>query len=161
MSEIAERLLTLSHAARLLGTSRRTLQKVIAAGELITFEGMLKMSDLKARFPEVVLEDSTTLERMKRIKEAALYKATHQAREKEVLPSPAVLIKELDEMRAYTDQLEEQLAAAQKASHHQVHIIVALQGKLDHIIKNCDQRQRVMLSAVNQWLSKEIGEYKG
>lgn len=161
MPAYEDRLLSLSHAARLLGTTRRTLQKVIAAGELVTFEGKLKMTDLKQRFPEVVLEDSTTLERMKRIKEAAMYKVAHQNIDKEVLPSAAVLVKELDALRARTGELEEQLAAARKANHHQLHIIAALQGKLDHIIQNCDQRQRVMLSAVSQWLSKKMDEQKG
>jgi len=40
------RLLTLSHAARLVGVRRGALQSKIRSGELVAFEGMVSAEDL-------------------------------------------------------------------------------------------------------------------
>ncbi len=158
MSSNDERLVTLSHAARLLGLNRNALQQIIQAGEVTTFEGMLKLGDLTARFPKIVMEDTTTIERMKQIKEAAVFKA-HQASKREVLPNALGLVKELDILRAHVDELTEQLAVAKQESQTQWHMIVALKGKLDHVIENCDQKQKVMLGAITRWMSAKMEKH--
>ena len=46
------RLLSLSRAARLVGTTRGTLQKRVQDGEIASFEGMLRLSELSQLYPQ-------------------------------------------------------------------------------------------------------------
>lgn len=80
-------LLTLSRAARLVGVPRGTLQKRIKDGELPTFEGMVKASDLLKVFPKTRLEDNAVLERLAHLRESAY---ARRIRER-ILPDPEVL----------------------------------------------------------------------
>jgi len=63
--------ISVSRAARLAGVSRGTIQQAIRDGTLTTFEGEVLVSDLRAAYPDVSLEDDTVLERMSRIQSEA------------------------------------------------------------------------------------------
>jgi CDP-4-dehydro-6-deoxyglucose reductase len=84
-------LLTLSRAARLVGSTRGVLQKMIRDGELSTFEGMVTPQELLRVFPQARLEDDSALERLERLKEAAF---ASRLRER-ILPDPEVLAERL------------------------------------------------------------------
>ncbi len=86
--------LTLSRAARLVGTTRGALQSRIKSGELATFEGMVSAEDLLRAYPEASLEDNSAFERFAQIKDTAF---ARRVRER-VLPSPEVLVVRLTEM---------------------------------------------------------------
>ena len=70
-----ERLLTVSRAAKLIGISRNTLQKKIRDGELQSFEGKVKLSDLSTKFPHIDMEDNAILEKLEEIVDNALKRA--------------------------------------------------------------------------------------
>lgn len=116
--------LTLSRAARLVGTTRGALQKKIKAGELATFEGMVAAADLQRAYPETRLEDTAALERYALIKDAAY---AMRLRER-ILPDPEVLGARLaqisrdlahakglvEEYRRLFDRLETRLAGLER-----------------------------------------------
>ena len=98
-------LLTLSRAARLVGVTRGALQKKIQRGELPTFEGMVRASDLEHAYPDARLEDNTALERMAQIQENALFKLAERA-----LPDSQVLIARLTRLSGELAEAQAQLA---------------------------------------------------
>jgi CDP-4-dehydro-6-deoxyglucose reductase len=87
-------LLTLSRAARLVGSTRGVLQQKIRDGELDTFEGMVTPQELLRVFPQARLEDNSALERLERLKEAAF---ASRLRER-ILPDPEVLAERLADL---------------------------------------------------------------
>ena len=117
-------LLPLSRAARLVGVSRGELQSRIQRNELVTFEGMIRVSDLLRVFPETRLQDDSAVERAERIKAMA----TPNTEVMPKLPSAKVLAsrvtglsRELTESRSEVShyariigELDERLARAEK-----------------------------------------------
>ncbi|MEK7992009.1 MAG: 2Fe-2S iron-sulfur cluster-binding protein [Thiotrichaceae bacterium] len=87
-------LMSVSRAARLVGTTRGILQHKIRNGEITTFEGKIKVTDLLRAYPHVSLEDNTMLERVKKIKSEARPKRDYA----ENMPTPEVLINRLTEL---------------------------------------------------------------
>jgi CDP-4-dehydro-6-deoxyglucose reductase len=85
-------LLTLSRAARLAGVSRGAIQGRIQSGELPTFEGKVKVSDLLRVYPSVEMDASPMLERVESIKAKATPKRQQDEGE---LPSAEVLVQRL------------------------------------------------------------------
>ncbi|MGB0722442.1 MAG: 2Fe-2S iron-sulfur cluster-binding protein [Gammaproteobacteria bacterium] len=107
-------LLPLSRAARLVGVSRGELQKRIRADQLQTFEGQVRVSDLMRVFPDVQLEDSTQIERVRHIRESAVPRFDDEVE----LPPAEVLAQRLTslskdltearmEVASYADMVEE------------------------------------------------------
>jgi CDP-4-dehydro-6-deoxyglucose reductase len=98
-------LLSLSRAARLAGVSRAELQRRIRRGEIETFEGQVEATDLLRLYPTVSLDQDEALDRVERIKAAAV----PRSREIDaVLPSPQVLVSRL---RTLSDVLVEKVSA--------------------------------------------------
>lgn len=116
-------LLTLSRAARLVGVTRGVLQQKIRSGELQTFEGQLRVTDLLRAYPNAKMEDTTMLERVEKIKEDAKYVNVPEPAD---LPSPDVLearliklsqefiklLSQLDKYREFLDTLASKLRTA-------------------------------------------------
>ena len=98
-------LLTLSRAARLIGVRRGALQSKIRSGELPTFEGRVTAEDLQRVFPQLRLEDSSELERIENIKEAAF---ARRLRER-LLPDAEVLAARLSAIGTERAQVEARL----------------------------------------------------
>ena len=59
--------ISISRAARLVGVKRGVLQQRIRNGELQTFEGQLRLTDLLRAYPDARFEDSSMLERVEQI----------------------------------------------------------------------------------------------
>jgi len=102
-------LLSLSRAARLANVSRAELQRRIQHGEIETFEGQVAASDLLRLYPRVSLDQDEAIERVERIKAAAV---PRQRELDAVLPSPEVLVSRL---RALGDTLVEKASALEAA----------------------------------------------
>lgn len=66
--------LSVSRAARLVGVPRATLQRMMAEGELPSFDGMILVDDLLRAFPQTRIEDAGAFERISRIREQAFGK---------------------------------------------------------------------------------------
>jgi len=101
---IINRYLSLSQAARLAGIKRRTLQKRIQDGDILTFEGMVSLEELLKAYPQTEVEDNTMIEHSKHIKHAAYNKLLHDSNNmpnSEVLSTRvATLSQELSETRS-------------------------------------------------------------
>ena len=89
-----DRLLSLSQAARMVGVPRRLLQQHIQEGRINAFEGHIRMSELHKAYPEADSDRSGMLEKVNRIREAALFKSTRDGR-----PDPEHLATELQRTR--------------------------------------------------------------
>jgi CDP-4-dehydro-6-deoxyglucose reductase len=61
--------LSVSRAARLVGQPRAVLQRMMAQGELASFDGLIDPADLLRAFPQAQLDDAGALERVARIRE--------------------------------------------------------------------------------------------
>jgi len=72
-----DRYISLSRAARLVGSTRTEIQKKIQEGELMTFEGELKLAELLRAYPETQLEDNTMIEKVERLMQDAVNKVPH------------------------------------------------------------------------------------
>lgn len=101
---IINRYLSLSQAARLVDIKRRTLQKRIQDGDILTFEGMVSLEELLKAYPQTEIEDNTMIEHSQRIKHAAYNKLLHDGSsvpDTEVLSTRvAALCQELSETRS-------------------------------------------------------------
>lgn len=87
------RLLTLSRAARLVGTSRVALQLKIRSGELPSFDGMISAEDLLRLYPDIRLEEDGGFEQVREIKERAFGRRVRER----LLPSQEILSQRLYE----------------------------------------------------------------
>ncbi len=102
-------LLTLSRAARLAEVTRAELQRRIRQGDVETFEGAVRISDLLRIYPNIRLDRDKGFEQAEAIKAAAV---PRDQRADAVLPSPRVL---LSRLRGLADTLVQKVAALDAA----------------------------------------------
>jgi CDP-4-dehydro-6-deoxyglucose reductase len=138
-------LLSLSRAARLVGVTRGVLQKRIRDNELETFEGRVRASDLLRAFPEARLEDDSALERVNRIKAAAVPRRDEIAG----LPPPEVLASRLT-------SLSRELTEARAELGNYSELMRTLSEKLD-ALKGCDELAlREKVGSFAEWLQQQV-----
>lgn len=137
--------LPLSRAARAAGVSRTTLQAKIEAGELTSFEGMVRLADLIRVFPSARMEEAPEIQRMQRIKDAALTK-----------PLPDDSPSEFEALRTTVACLQTELELVRAESETYRRIIDTLSEKLLEVQEGCDERQRVLLQTVITWLFAQV-----
>jgi len=138
-------LLSLSRAARLADVSRAELQRRIRRGELATFEGQIAASELLRVFPQVSLENSEALERVERIKAAALPK-THER--DTALPDPRVLVSRL---RSLSEVLVRQVSALDAAER----LLGEVAERLSPIAERAASETAARLAETLAWLDTE------
>lgn len=136
-------LLSVSRAARLVGTTRGTLQHKIRNGEITTFEGKIKVTDLLLAYPHVSLEDNTMLERVQKIKSEARPKKHYS----DGLPSPEVLMNRLTE-------LAKQLICTRNELQHHQSFHQQLLEKLSQLLEEHPQFQ-----ALYEWTQQQTEPY--
>ncbi len=140
-------LLPLSRAARAAGVSRATLQARIEAGELTSFEGMVRLADLVRVFPSARMQEAPEIQRMQRIKEAAINK-----------PLPDDSPSEFEALRITVESLQGELQRVRAESETYRGIIDTLTEKLLEVQEGCDERQRVLLQTVITWLFAQVNQ---
>jgi CDP-4-dehydro-6-deoxyglucose reductase len=101
------RTLSLARAARLAGVPRGALQRMIAAGELASFDGEVSVEELLLRFPDLAPVESGALERVEKIREQAFARRVREF----VLPSQEVLSQRLFAARTEMAELRRHLQA--------------------------------------------------
>jgi len=139
-------LLSLSRAARLVGVTRGILQKKIRSGELETFEGQLRVTDLLRAYPDTRMEDTTMLERVERIKEDAHYTTSSEAT---TLPSPEVLEARLIKLSQEFIKLRAQL-------DKYTEFVDTVSQKLTEAVDiPDDETLRAEIKLLHEWLIKE------
>lgn len=138
-------LLSIFRAARLVGISRGSLQKRIHDGELPTFEGMIKASDLLRLYPDTELGHDTEYERVQHIKATAF---TKRVRER-LMPSAEVL-------SARISQLAQDLAAGRLRLAQYQQVMDQLQQRLAQVADNDPAGN--FSRALAEWLQTALAE---
>lgn len=142
-----DHLLNLSKAAKLAGVNRRTIQDHIQNGDLQTFEGHVRLSELEKVYPEIDPEESAVLERMRRLQDNALTKVTHD---------------ELSNERFLVDQihrLQVKLADAHAEIESYKALTIEMQNRLLAMKKGCDRREKQTLQAILKWMAVQMEQH--
>lgn len=139
-----DHLLSLSQAARMVGVPRKVLQQHIQAGHLTTFEGAIRTSELLKEFPEAAPSNSGMVEKVRRIREAALGKSLSDGH-----PDPERMATELHRLKIYVGQLEDQLDSYKTLSEQVTHRLLELQ-------EHCDRRQSMLLNTLIGWYMSQV-----
>ena len=139
-----DRLLSLSQAARMVGVTRKILQRQIQDGELTTFEGQIRLSELLKAYPEIEPDRSAMVERVRRIRDSSLAAAT-----KRVSRDPATLLAEIQRLRVDLGLAREQVASYQQ-------LAAETQTRLLDLQERCDQRQAMMLGTLIGWFMHQV-----
>ena len=139
-----DRLLSVSQAARMVGVPRRLLQQHIQEGRLNAFEGHIRMSELHKADPQADSDRSGMLEKVNRIREAALFNSTRDGRR-----APEHLATELQRTRVEMGRLQEQLDSYKQ-------LAVETEARLLDLQERCDERQAMMLGTVVGWFMNQL-----
>lgn len=143
-------LITISRAARLLGMTRGELQKRVRDSELESFEGKVRASDLLRAFPEVRLEDDSALERVRRIKAAAM---PRQSQETE-LPAPEVIATRLTALSRELIESKTELGAYYALAKE-------LEERLADLKQRDDSELRTKLCELTNWFGSQLKKRPG
>jgi len=139
-----DRLLSVSQAARMVGVPRRLLQQHIQEGHLSAFEGHIRMSELHKAYPQADSDRSGMLEKVNRIREAALFKTMRDVR-----PDVDHLSTELQRARVEIGRLQEEVDGYQQLAAETEQRLLALQER-------CDKRQAMMLGTLVGWFMNQL-----
>jgi CDP-4-dehydro-6-deoxyglucose reductase len=134
---IINRYLSLSQAARLVGVKRRTLQKRIQDGEILTFEGAVSLEELLKAYPQTEVEDNTMIEHSRYIKHSAYNKLLHDS-------SP---LPDVESLSARVNMLSQELSETRAVAKKYVDIVEALKTRL-----TASSFDAAALHALRQWL---------
>jgi len=140
------RLVSISRAAKLVGVSRGNLQRRIQDGELQSFEGQLRLSDLADAFPNASLEDNSMLEKLERIIERAAIRARNRA--------PA-MPPDMQTLAARANLLTEDLVEAKLEISIFYNIMDKLKARLNTLSRENPQISE-SLRDLQSWLLQEI-----
>ena len=139
-----DRLLSVSQAARMVGVPRRLLQQHIQEGRINAFEGHIRMSELHKAYPQADSEHSGMLEKVQRIREAALFKSTRDGRR-----DPEHLATELQRARVELGRVQAQLDGYRQLASETEQRLLDLQER-------CDERQAMMLGTLVGWFMNQL-----
>lgn len=139
-----DRDLSLSQAARMVGVPRKVLQQQIQAGDLSTFEGHLRLSELMKLYPDTAADNSGMVEKVRRIQMAALAKGAG-----ETARDPDHLQALVQRLKIENSMLKDQVASYEQLSDEMADRLVALQD-------SCDKRQSMMLGTLIGWFMHQV-----
>ena len=139
-----DRLLSISQAARMVGVPRRLLQQHIQEGKSEAFEGHIRMSERHKAYPEADSERSGMLEKVHRIREAAVFKTT-----RDYNPDVDQLSSELQRARVEVARLQDELDGYRRLTLETEQRLLALQER-------CDVRQAMMLGTLVGWFMNQL-----
>lgn len=143
---MAQMLISLSRAGRLVGVTRGELQKKIQNGELLSFDGMVTVDDLLVAYPGAQLEDNVEFDRVSHIKEKAFGKRVFER----ALPEAEVLA-------ARVTELSTSLANSQTQVRQLNILLDRLRGKLSEVEGQSQGEAKLLVEGFKTWLKDEIG----
>lgn len=138
-----DRLLSLSQAARMVGVPRRVLQQHVQEGHIEAFEGHVRLSELHKAFPDTDTDRSGMIEKVRRIRDAAVYKGSGDFK-----PNADHLATELQRARVEIARLEDELDGYRRLTAETEQRLLALQ-------EQCDARQAMMLGTFVGWFMSQ------
>lgn len=139
-----DRLLSLSQAARMVGVPRRLLQQHIQEGLIDAFEGHIRMSELHKAYPDVDSDRSGMVEKVARIREAALFKANRDGK-----PDVDHLSSELQRTRVEIARLQDELDSYRE-------LAAETEERLLQMQERCDTRQAMMIGTLVGWFMNQL-----
>ena len=122
------------------GVTRKILQQHISCGDLSTFEGYVRMSDLRTVYPEVSGDRSGMIEKVRRIQDAAaLKKCVDKIKE-----DPKRLANELHKAGL-------EIARLQKEVESYKQLAAVTEERLVEMQEQCQSKEATMLSTLIGW----------
>lgn len=134
-----DRLLSLSQAARMAGVRRKNLQQHIQEGLISTFEGYIRMSELRKAYPEVRGDRSGMIEKVRLIRDAAVLKEANEHRH-----NPERMAADLHRAQIEIARLQAQVDSYRELTEQTKTELLALQ-------EQCNKREASMLSTLIGW----------
>ncbi len=128
----------------MVGVPRRLLQQHIQEGQITAFEGHIRMSELRKAYPQADSDRSGMIEKVQRIREAAMFKAAPDSR-----PNAESLAADLQRARVEITRLREDLNGYRRLAAETEQRLVELQQR-------CDSRQAVMLGTLLGWFMSQL-----
>ena len=141
--------LNIATAAKLVGISRRQIQKEIKAGNLDVFEGEVTVSSLQRFYPDVRLPNERELARVERIQNNAIYKVQADS-----LPSERI-------MASHINKLQTQLQESEQKVREYENLLMESKSRLEHMQKHCDRQQKQTLAAFITWMMGQYRQFHG
>lgn len=138
-----DRLLSVSQAARMVGIPRRLLQQHIQNGQVSTFEGYIRMSELHKAYPNADGDRSGMIEKVKLIREAAALKKGDQKAD------PERLAADLHRAQIQIAHLQQQLQSYQQLAAETKDRLVEMQTQ-------CEKREASLLGTLVSWYVNQI-----
>ncbi len=138
-----DRLLSVSQAARMVGIPRRLLQQHIQNGQVLTFEGYIRMSELRKAYPDADGDSSGMIEKVKLIREAAALKKQANTSD------PERLAADLHQAKIQIAHLQQQLHGYQQLARE-------TKGRLIKMQAQCKQREASLISTLVNWYVNQI-----
>jgi transcriptional antiterminator len=139
--------LNIATAAKLVGISRRQIQKAIKAGNLEVFEGEVSVSSLKNHYPQVKLENERELDRVERIQANALYKIQADS-----IPSERFMADHINKLQTRLRDSE------QKVKEYESLLLEAC-ARLEDMREDCDRKQKQTLAAFISWMTSQYNQH--
>ena len=139
-----DRLLSLSQAARMVGVPRRLLQQHIQEGRITAFEGHIRVSELRKAYPQADSDRSGMVEKVQRIREAALFKSMPDGR-----ANQEQMATELQRTRVELARVKDELDSYRSLAAETEERLLQLQER-------CDTRQAMMLGTLVGWFMNQL-----
>jgi len=133
-------------AAKMLGISRIKLQKMIRAGELHTFEGLVDLDELKRCFPALAINKSPVLERTQIIRDSAYGKRVQQ----HISPE--------DSLQRQIKRTKVELSVQKTKALDYQKLFNELLDTLSELQQSQDEASKNIASQLNLWLLSRIEE---
>ncbi len=147
---MSEEALAVVKAAKMLGISRKDIQKKIRSGELKTFEGQVTLSQLQAAFPAAEkMETSSILEKINFIKDNAYLNRVQTAH----IPDSYTLMGQVQRLR-----MELRMAREEKMAN--LRLIHALNSNLEAMQKDCDDKQKALVGNLLNMIARGSEQQK-
>lgn len=137
--------LNIAVAARMVGISRRQIQKEIKAGNLDVFEGDVTVTSLRNFYPHVKLQNERELDRVERIQKNALFKIQADS-----IPSERVMADQINKLQVRLQEAQQQIGEYED-------LLMESKLRLQEMQKNCDRQQKQTLAAFIAWM---MGQYQ-
>ncbi len=135
--------LNIATAAKLVGISRRQIQKEIKAGNLDVFEGDVTVDSLLNFYPDVRLNNERELDRVERIQSNAIFKVQADS-----IPAERVMADQIN-------KLQIKLQESQQQVYEYENLLRESKRRLEAMQEDCDRRQKQILSAFISWMNSQ------
>lgn len=140
--------LSLSQAARLIGVTRKDIQKKIQQNKLVVMEGTVLLEDLKKAYPDAQYEDNRMLEKTQKLMKDAVYKMAQSEHEGAQLDALS--------RRAY--RLNQELIKQKAKSDYYQNVLNQLRHKFIEL--STSDKDIHVISEIQQWLQKALDDYE-